>query len=140
VKFHASKGSWVQGRRWASRLSGIVVAIGASMVVPALVDSVSARQDFSSVYFEREDLGGGLLFLSSGVASNVSALVGSDGVLLVDTQFPGLAPALRTAVPEILETRVTYIVNTHWHGDATGGNGELGGSAEAAAPLLPPPS
>jgi cyclase len=57
---------------------------------------------------------------------NVSVQVGDDGVLVVDDELAPLAPKLRTALAALSKKPVRFVINTHLHGDHTGGNGALG--------------
>lgn len=68
------------------------------------------------------------VFMLSGPGGNVGVVVAEDGVFLVDDQYPQLAPAVVAAVAAITPKPIRFVVNTHWHGDHTGGNELLGGS------------
>ncbi|NRA06827.1 MAG: MBL fold metallo-hydrolase [Myxococcales bacterium] len=57
-----------------------------------------------------------------GRGGNLSVLSGEDGILLVDDQFAPLTSKIRAAIAEIQEGPVRFVLNTHWHGDHTGGN------------------
>jgi glyoxylase-like metal-dependent hydrolase (beta-lactamase superfamily II) len=57
---------------------------------------------------------------------NVAVIAGDDGLLVVDDELEPLAPKLRTALGAFKKP-VRFVVNTHWHGDHTGGNTTLGG-------------
>ena len=57
---------------------------------------------------------------------NVAVLVGDDGVLVVDDELEPLAPKLRTALAALSKKPVRFVLNTHLHGDHTGGNAALG--------------
>jgi glyoxylase-like metal-dependent hydrolase (beta-lactamase superfamily II) len=79
----------------------------------------------------------GSVYLLVGAGGNTTLQVGKDGVLLVDTQFAPLAPKIMAAVRTLSQMPVRYIINTHVHGDHTGGNGaiaKLGG--EGAIPRI----
>ena len=56
----------------------------------------------------------------------IGALVGPDGVLLVDTQFAPLTDKIVAAVKQISSSPIRFVVNTHVHGDHTGGNENFG--------------
>ncbi|MEP7014819.1 MAG: MBL fold metallo-hydrolase [Verrucomicrobiota bacterium] len=64
-------------------------------------------------------------------SGNVVVLIGSDGVLLVDSGLPNLASAFQEAIDALKSPNPTinYIINTHWHRDHTGGNQTLGKGA-----------
>jgi cyclase len=65
--------------------------------------------------------------------ANASALVGDDGIVLVDAGFAPVAPKLEVALKTISDKPVKYLVNTHWHGDHTGGDAYFGKSATIIA-------
>lgn len=68
-----------------------------------------------------------------GGGGNIAALVGDDGVLLVDSLFDPMNAALIDAVAEITPRQVEYVINTHIHIDHVNGNAKL---AEAGALIL----
>lgn len=67
--------------------------------------------------------------LDFGLRPNIGVSVGSDGILLVDTGHQEVAGELLTAVNQIKEGDIRYIINTHSHGDHAGGNKTCGGNA-----------
>jgi cyclase len=68
-----------------------------------------------------------------GRGGNVGVSAGTDGVLLVDDQFLDLAPAIEAEVAKLGHGKPVFLVNTHWHGDHTGGNPHFGKSAVVLA-------
>lgn len=62
----------------------------------------------------------------TGPGGNVGVLSGSDGIVLIDDKFAPLAQKILAAVASIHAGRIRFILNTHWHGDHTGGNESLG--------------
>ena len=71
------------------------------------------------------DLGDGLYMLQ-GRGGNVGVLAGDDGVFVIDSQYADMAPGILSAINEIAGEKPRYLVNTHWHGDHTGGNAIIG--------------
>jgi len=61
-----------------------------------------------------------------GSGGTIGALVGPDGVFLVDTQFAPLTEKIVAAVKQISPTPIKFVVNSHLHADHTGGNENLG--------------
>lgn len=59
---------------------------------------------------------------------NVAVSVGDDGVLVVDDALEPVSAKLRTALAALSKKPVRFVVNTHVHGDHTGGNAALGGA------------
>ena len=80
--------------------------------------------DFDAVQFKSQDLGNGIHMLQ-GMGGNLGLSVGEDGTFLIDDDFAPLADKVMAAVAEISDSPVDYLVNTHWHGDHTGGNAAL---------------
>jgi glyoxylase-like metal-dependent hydrolase (beta-lactamase superfamily II) len=60
------------------------------------------------------------------IAGNILASIGDDGVLMVDDQFPGIAPKYKQAIRDVGGGEISYVVNTHWHFDHADGNKLLG--------------
>ena len=56
---------------------------------------------------------------------NVAASVGDDGLFIVDDELQPLTPKLQAALAALTRKPVRFVINTHWHGDHTGGNGGL---------------
>jgi glyoxylase-like metal-dependent hydrolase (beta-lactamase superfamily II) len=60
-----------------------------------------------------------------GAGGNITVQAGKDGVLIVDSSFAGMAPKVSAAIKTISQKPLRYIINTHVHGDHTGGNEAL---------------
>lgn len=97
----------------------------------AMSVSVSAwAQDFSGARIVTQDIGNGLYVLfgegEGVIAGNILASVGDEGVLLIDDQFPEIAPMYKEAIREVGGGDIDFVVNTHWHFDHADGNKLLG--------------
>ncbi len=62
-----------------------------------------------------------------GAGGNIGVSTGPDGVFLIDDQFAPLTPKILAAVAKLSDAPVRFLLNTHWHGDHTGGNENLAG-------------
>jgi glyoxylase-like metal-dependent hydrolase (beta-lactamase superfamily II) len=96
----------------------MLAALAASTMLiaaPAL-----AQQDFSKVEIKTTDLGNKTYRLE-GAGGNITLAVGTDGLLMVDTQFAPLSDKIKAAVKAISPLPIKYIIVTHFHGDHTGG-------------------
>lgn len=100
----------------------------------ALGFSAQANDRFANVKIEAKQIKPSLYMLK-GAGGNIGALVGADGILLVDDQFEPLAAKIEQAVFDLTEQKkkVTYVVNTHYHGDHTGANVYFSKSASVIA-------
>jgi glyoxylase-like metal-dependent hydrolase (beta-lactamase superfamily II) len=90
-----------------------------------LATATYAQQDFSKVEVKTTDLGNNTYMLE-GAGGNVVAACGTDGVIQVDTEFAPMHDKLKAAIDKACGGKpIKYVVNTHFHGDHTGGNGEF---------------
>jgi len=77
--------------------------------------------DFSKVEIKTIDLGRNTYRLE-GQGGNITVAVGTDGIIMVDGQFAPLHDKIKAAIAAISPLPVKYLINTHFHGDHTGGN------------------
>ena len=106
-----------------------------SVLALFLVSNVSFANDrFANVEIKAQQVRDNLYMLT-GAGGNIGALVGEDGILLVDDQFEPLAPKIEKAVFDLTDKKqkVSYVVNTHYHGDHTGSNVYFSKSASVIA-------
>src|SRR4030095_1520250 len=101
-----------------------------ALLLPALLliataASAQNQQDFSKVEIKTTRITDKFYTLE-GQGGMIGALVGPDGVFLVDTQFAPLTEKIVAAVKKISSSPIKFVVNTHVHGDHTGGNENLG--------------
>ncbi|MBU2525724.1 MAG: MBL fold metallo-hydrolase [Bacteroidetes bacterium] len=68
----------------------------------------------------------GKVYMLKGRGGNIGLLAGNGIALLVDDQFADLTPKILAAVKTVSDKPISYLLNTHWHGDHTGGNANLG--------------
>jgi len=80
-------------------------------------------QDFSKVQIKVSKVSGNIYMLE-GAGGNIAASVGEDGIVIVDDQFAPLADKIQAALKNlgITDKPVRFVINTHYHGDHTGGN------------------
>jgi len=64
----------------------------------------------------------GNVHILQGRGGNIGAIVGPDGILIVDDDYRELSPKLAAALKELGQEKPRFIMNTHWHGDHTQGN------------------
>lgn len=89
-------------------------------VSPAL-----AQRDFSKVEITSTQVAPGIHMLE-GAGGNIGLSVGADGAFVIDDQFAPLAAKIMAAIKAIDARPVEFVLNTHWHGDHTGGNEAFG--------------
>jgi cyclase len=81
------------------------------------------QQDFSKVQIKATKVSGNIYMLE-GAGGNIAASIGDDGIVIVDDQFAPLAEKIQAALKGlgITDKPVRFVINTHYHGDHTGGN------------------
>jgi glyoxylase-like metal-dependent hydrolase (beta-lactamase superfamily II) len=89
-------------------------------------------QDFSKVEIKATKVAG-TVYMLEGSGGNIGASIGDDGIVIVDDQFAPLAPKIRAALKGISDKPLKFVLNTHFHGDHTGGNVEFGKEATIVA-------
>lgn len=91
-----------------------------------------AQQDFSKVEIKVTKVAG-TVYMLEGAGGNIGVSVGDDGIVIVDDQFAPLAPKIKAALKGISDKPLKFVINTHFHGDHTGGNVQFGGDATIVA-------
>ncbi len=104
------------------------------LVVAALAAGAGslAAQDWDAVEIRTVPVADGVYMLE-GRGGNIGVSVGEDGVFVIDDQFAPLTDKILDAIAALSSEPVRFVFNTHWHGDHTGGNENLG---EAGALLV----
>jgi cyclase len=97
-----------------------------SVLLAALLAAAATEQEDTRV--ETRAVRGQVSYLV-GAGGNVGVMVGKDGVLLVDDKFARHAAAIDGALKALGGGAPEWLVNTHWHGDHTGGNEHFGATA-----------
>jgi cyclase len=82
------------------------------------------ERDFSKVEIKVQKVAGSV-FMLQGAGGNIGVSAGDDGVLVVDDEFAPLVPKIRAAIKGISDEPVRFVLNTHYHGDHTGGNADF---------------
>jgi cyclase len=78
--------------------------------------------DWEHLTFEVRELAPKLYYLHAS-GGNTLAFIGPDGTLLVDPAYVQLAPQLKAELQKLQAGKVRFLINSHYHGDHTGGNG-----------------
>ncbi|MFN2406872.1 MAG: MBL fold metallo-hydrolase [Pyrinomonadaceae bacterium] len=87
---------------------------------------VTAQQpDYSQVQIKATKVAGNVYMLE-GAGGNIGVSVGADGILIVDDQFAPLAEKIKASLQSLNPGKLRFILNTHFHGDHTGGNVAFG--------------
>jgi glyoxylase-like metal-dependent hydrolase (beta-lactamase superfamily II) len=109
------------------RVSKFAVAL-AMVALPA----AAAAQNPENVQITTVEVADGIYMLM-GAGGNLGLSIGDDGAFLIDDQFAPLNAKIVAAIAEAGGGKVRFVLNTHWHGDHTGGNQPFG---EAGAMIV----
>jgi glyoxylase-like metal-dependent hydrolase (beta-lactamase superfamily II) len=101
----------------------MVLALAGVALVCGPAAAAQQPPDFSKVQIKVTKVSGNIYMLE-GQGGNIAASVGEDGIVIVDDQFAPLAEKIQTALKDlkITDKPVRFVINTHYHGDHTGGN------------------
>ena len=115
-------------------LTVMVVAGGLSIAVAVAQENAAALQ----IEKVKDGLyivtgGRGLGAQAGGVGGNSTVFVADSGVVLIDTKYPGLGKAILDQIRSVTTKPITTIINTHTHGDHTGGNSGFPSTVEFVA-------
>src|SRR5215831_16456771 len=102
-------------------MKGILFALAAVLSFGAHAQ----QRNFDAVTIKSTKVAEGVYMLE-GEGGNIGVSVGDDGVFLIDDQFAPLTQKIVDAVKAITDKPVRFLINTHYHGDHTGGNENLG--------------
>src|SRR5262245_22963211 len=95
-------------------------AVAAAVAVLAATPGAQGQQDLSNVQIKTTKIADNF-YTVEGSGGMIGALVGPDGIIMVDTQFAPLSDKIAAALKQISDRPIRYIVTTHVHGDHTGG-------------------
>ncbi len=108
------------------------------LLLPGLLLALTAlpvaaqQQDFSKIEISTTAVRDNIYMLQ-GSGGNIGVLTGPDGVVLIDDQYAPLSEKISAAVAKLSDQPVRVLLNTHWHGDHTGGNEDF---AQAGAMIV----
>ena len=106
------------------RFSRLAFALG-SLALSAALAHAQGAPDFSKVVIKANKVTDKFYTLD-GQGGTIGVLFGPDGVFMVDTQFAPLSDKIAAAVKQITPQPIKFVVNTHVHGDHTGGDENFG--------------
>lgn len=84
-----------------------------------------SQQDFSGVEIIPHHVAGSVYYLE-GRGGNIGLSIGEDGIVMIDDQFAPLTDKIVAAIRSLSSGEIRFLINTHVHGDHTGGNENLG--------------
>lgn len=91
-----------------------------------------AQSRFDNVEIKSEKLSDNVYVLF-GAGGNIGVSVGEDGVFVIDDQFAPLSEKILAKIKTLSDKPLKFLVNTHWHGDHSGGNENM---AKAGATII----
>jgi cyclase len=110
-------------KRLANKRLALALA-GLGLLAVVSVRGVWAQQNFEAMQVHILPVQGNISMIV-GDGGNITVQTGKEGVLLVDAGFAPMVPKLTAAIKTLSDKPLRYIINTHFHGDHTGGNEAL---------------
>lgn len=114
-----------------NRREALQLLAGITTGATTLLNTPASANEFSGEEFEPHQNGVQVeklaenISLLAGVGGNIAVLIGKEGTLQIDAGNPGTTPSVLKAIKELTDQPVSTLINTHWHGDHTGGNGDM---------------
>lgn len=109
------------------------VLAGALWLASGIAPALAADDEFDKVEIKVHKVAGNIYMLE-GEGGNIGVSVGPDGIVIVDDEFAPLAPKIKAALRTVGQDKpLRFVLNTHYHGDHTGGNVVFGESAAIIA-------
>jgi glyoxylase-like metal-dependent hydrolase (beta-lactamase superfamily II) len=101
--------------------AAVLIAASAWAQQPQPAPAAPVPPDFSKVEIKTTDLGDGVYMLA-GQGGNITVATAKDGIIMVDGEFAALHDKIKVAISVISNQPIKWLINTHFHGDHTGGN------------------
>ena len=99
--------------------------LATSLLAALALTQAALAQDFSKVEIKTHKLSD-TLYMLAGAGGNLGVSIGDDAVFVIDDQYAPLVPKIQAAIAALSPKPVRFVLNTHFHGDHTGGNEALG--------------
>jgi cyclase len=118
------RGDLMRGAEMKTNMRSWIFTLLAGMgLLGVVVAPAQQAPDYSKVQIKVTKVSGNIYMLE-GQGGNIAASVGEDGIVIVDDQFAPLAEKIQAALKNlgITDKPVRFVINTHYHGDHTGGN------------------
>ncbi len=106
-------------------MRGLTISLAGFAGAMMLGTPACAQSDMAKVEIRIEKVAPGVAVLF-GAGGNIGLSYGEDGNVLIDDQFAPLTAKIADAVKTLDGDPITFLINTHWHGDHTGGNENFG--------------
>ena len=87
--------------------------------------AAQAQRDFTEVQVVAHPVTDGIYMLT-GSGGNIGLAIGADATFIIDDQFAPLTEKIQATIQTLTDTPVSFVINTHWHGDHVGGNENFG--------------
>lgn len=97
-----------------------------------LSNNLIAQDRFANVTIKTHKITN-TIYMLEGRGGNIGVTAGEDGLMIIDDQFAPLAEKISAALSDISKGKLEFVLNTHYHGDHTGGNEVFGKTAKIVA-------
>ncbi len=104
-----------------NRCKRFINATMITLLCMVFFNCIMAQSDWDNVEIKTTKITDNF-FMLEGRGGNIGIQIGEEGVLLIDSQFAPLSDKIHNAIRSLSDGPIKYLLNTHWHGDHTGGN------------------
>ncbi len=104
------------------KFTGLIIGVA----LAGVAFSAAAQQNPDDIQVKADHVRGNIYVILGTGSGNIGISAGEDGIFLIDDQFAPLSDKIRAAVAEISDQPIRFLINTHYHGDHTGGNENFG--------------
>src|SRR5580704_15447626 len=111
----------ITDHRYMSRTAIAPLVLTVAALLFAASVTAQQGQDFSKVQIQTTELGH-QTYMLQGAGGNMTLAVGTDGAILVDSEFAPLHDKIKAAIGKLTSVPVRYVIDTHFHTDHAGGN------------------
>ena len=102
-----------------NRRAALVQLTAATMLAAGAAKA--QRADPALAQIKSTDLGR-KTYMLEGVGGNILVAIGEDGIIMVDAELAPLHDKIKAAITDNSRLPIKYLVDTHFHGEQTGGN------------------
>lgn len=105
-----------------------VLKLSLALVLFTALTAFAQQDNFSKVQIKVTHVAG-TVYMLEGAGGNIGASIGDDGIVVVDDEFAPLAEKIKAALKGVSDKPIRFVINTHYHGDHTGGNTQFQSNA-----------
>jgi len=104
-----------------TNLLKLLICSSLACLISISLSAPTVAQSMEDIEIKVEKVSDGIYMLI-GQGGNIGLSIGDDGAFVIDDQFAPLTDKILSAISTVTDKPVKFVINTHWHGDHSGGN------------------